>query len=325
MRDCRRNVVGLLSLLMLWPAVAAAQVGQFLPALNLGFTNFVDGGPPAGPGLYVTQYGQYWNSENFKNDDGRTIPLIDDLDVWISLTQFIYQSEVPVIPGGQWGIDVIVPLVSINADPGALAGAFGITDTSIDNNEGIGDVLVGPYFQFHPIMGENGPIFMHRIELQNLLPVGKYSDTRVLNPGSNFYSFNPYWSATVFPLPPWTISWRLHYLWNEKNQKPNQTLFPNAKDTRAGQAVHINFSTAYEILPRQLRAGLNGYYLKQFTASELNGRSVPNWKEQVLGLGPGGVWHFNQDNHLFFNAFFETEAESRPEGMRFNLRYVYHF
>ena len=293
--------------------------GQALPSgINLGFTSFLDGGPPAGPGFYYQQYLQYFQSSDFMNANGDEIPLLDNLDVWVSLNQFIYQSDQALLLGGKWGLDVIVPLVSIDVERGPVP-------VLSDNGAGVGDILVGPFLQWDPIMGENGPKFMHRIELQTVFPTGKYNDDDVLNPGANHYSFNPYWAATVFITPQWTATWRVHYLWNGENDDPNTTLFPGADDTEAGEAVHVNFASAVEVIPKQLHVGINGYYLKQFTDSKVNGTKVSDTQEKVLGLGPGAVWHFSADDHIFLNVYFEMEAENRPEGVRAILRWTHHF
>ena len=280
--------------------------------LNLGFTSFVDGAPPAGPGFYFQEYVQYITSDDFK--DSPIAPLPDpEVDVWVSLTQLVYQSNQELLLGGKWGINFMIPVVSIDLDdPNGI-----LTD-----NSGVGDLLVGPYLQWDPIMGANGPIFMHRIELQLIFPTGDYDDDRALNPGNNHFSFNPYWAATAFLTPKWTVSWRLHYLWNDKNDDPNNPFAQD--DTQAGQAVHANFATDYEVIPKQLRIGVNGYWLDQITDSEWDGKDVDG-QEKVFAIGPGLVWHLNQDQHLFFNAYKETSADYRPEGERLTLRYVHHF
>lgn len=301
-------------LVTLLPAGPARAYDQPL-GLNLGFTSFLDGAPPAGPGWYFQEYLALYTADDFPNPPG-PIASGADVDAWISLNQVIYQSNTPLLFGGKWGIDVIVPVIYIDAedDNGVLA----------DNAGGVGDVYVGPFLQWDPIMGPKGPILMHRIEFQTIWPTGKYDDDKTLNPGSNFFSFNPYWAGTYVFTPKLTASWRVHYLWNDKNDDPFIGIPGSPDDTQAGQAWHANFAASYELMPKQFRVGVNGYYFKQFEDSEVGGTEVPG-KEEVFAIGPGALLSFSQDTHLFFNAYFETDAEYRPEGEKYILRLVHHF
>lgn len=289
--------------------LAVSAYGYDQPAVNLGFTSFLDGGPPAGPGWYYAQYVQFYTADTLPD-----LPFPGDpkLDAWIGISQLIYQSEKSCpITGAKIGLNLMVPYVDFDLD---AAG------TPLTAQDGMGDLVVGPFLQWDPMMGDKGPVFMHRVELQMILPTGEYDNQVAINPGSDVFSFNPYWAATWFAANRCTVSWRLHYLWNEKNTDPN---LPGVDELRAGQAIHANFATDYAVLDH-VRIGVNGYYFKQVEDSKVNGTSVDG-KEQVLGLGPGVLWSFNQDNHLFLNAYFEMDAENRPEGDRFNLRYVHHF
>jgi hypothetical protein len=285
---------------------SAAWAYQQPLGLNLGYTSFMDGAPPAGPGWYIAEYLAYYHANRLNNVPGGSDP---GLDVWVNLNQFLYQSDTPVLFGGKWGLDVIVPFVSLDSD---LVPA---------SSGGLGDLLVGPYLQWDPIMGKNGPIFMQRIELQTIWPTGRYTDQKVLNAGSNHFSFDPYWAATYFITPRWTASWRLHYLWNADNDEPFVGYGVN--EIEIGQAVHANFASSYEVLPKQLRVGVNGYWLQEITHSEVG--DVEQGKEQVLALGPGALWSFSQNTHLFFNLYFEMLAHNRPEGDFAVLRLVHHF
>lgn len=310
--------VAVSAIVCLGPIPGASAYDQ--PALNLGFTSFLDGGPPAGPGVYLTQYFQFYTSGRFKDADGnRLLPSAagESLKAYIFLSQFIYQSDQPVLFGGKWGLDFILPFVATDLSY-SIQGPF-----PADNRAGVGDLLIGPFIQWDPVMGSNGPIFMHRIEAQVIFPTGQYDNTKEINPGSNYLSFDPYWAATYFITPRWNFDTRIHWLWNGENNDPNRA-FAGAEDTQAGQAVHLNFSSAYEVLEKRLRLGVNGYYLKQITDSQVNGRDLPG-REQVLGLGPGLVYHWSPNTHFFVNVYFETAVENRAEGQRYNFRLVHHF
>jgi len=291
-------IVGLVLALLLMSSASAYQQ----PLVNLGFTSFMDGAPPAGPGFYFAEYIMHWTADELPGiPDNPARP--DRFRSWASLNQLIYQSNTPVLFGGKWGIDVILPVAMFETSP-------------ISNQDGLGDLLVGPYLQWDPIMGKNGPLFMHRVEFQTIWPTGTYdSPGPNLNPGSNFFSFDPFWAGTLFLTPRWEASVRLHYLWNDEND-----------DTRIqpGQAVHANFATSYEVIQKKLRLGVNGYFFNQVTDTEMNGTNIGD-DERVLGVGPGVLWSFSQDSHLFLNAYFETAAQNRPEGEKFILRFVHHF
>ncbi len=304
-----RIVLSALIALTLFSGTAFA-LGQ--PNVNLGFTSFLDGAPPAGPGLYLSEYLQYYTADHLNNEKGSKA-LDVDIDVWVLMNQLIYQSDKELIFGGKWGLNVMLPVVGLDvgSNPAGLE----------DNGTGLGDLLVGPYLQWDPIMGANGPLMVNRIELQTIFPTGKYDNDKALNPGSNHFSFNPYWAATVFLGPKATVSWRLHYLWNDENDD----FGPNSVDLEPGEAVHANFTAAYEVLPKQLRLGINGYWFDQISDTKVDGNKDNSLEEKVFAIGPGAVWHFSQDTHLFVNAYFETDAESRPEGERYNLRFVHHF
>lgn len=305
-----------LSLLASAPAVLAYD----LPPINLGFTSFVDGGPPGGPGWYFNQFVQFYHATHFKDANGNDLPLPSpEINATVSLSQIVWLSNIDML-GGKFGATAVLPAVALETSYGA-PGPFPET-----GKNGLGDFAFGPLIQWGPYMGPNGPRFVHRLEISGTIPTGEYDAKKTLNPGANHWTFNPYWSGTIFFTPQWTASTRIFYLWNGKNTDPNPGwVARGAKNVRPGQAFHFNFGTEYEVLPGKLRLGVNGYFLKQTTDTQMNGQDVANTRERAFGIGPGLLWHMTSKDHVFASYYKESGVRNRTSGDRLSLRYTHAF
>lgn len=64
------------------------------PVVNLGYTSFLDGGPPSGPGLYVQNYSQYYTVKKLTDKRGMRLPFPrNDLNVTADILQLVYVSK----------------------------------------------------------------------------------------------------------------------------------------------------------------------------------------------------------------------------------------
>ncbi|MBA3953784.1 transporter [Candidatus Dependentiae bacterium] len=286
-----------------------------LPAVNLGLTNFLDGGPiRSAPGWYWLQYGRYYHATRFLNNLGKPLgsPLLQSPSFTLISTgiQGTYQSHKKVLFGAYGGIDVSIPLVLQSK---ISKSQLGLTSSGA----GFGNINTGLYLQWEPLFIHGRPFFVHRVEFAASFPAGKNREPfQTINPSTSFKFINPYWAATLFATPHVALSWRLYYLWSSTSHKTG---------LKPGDAVHLNYAAAYGLLKNKLFIGLNGYFLQQLENNKVKGQIMPNSCERVLGIGPGAVYFVSQDNILFAHLYWEKLVRNRPQGKSFVLDFVKHF
>jgi hypothetical protein len=288
------------------------------PLLNFGLTNVLDGAVP-GPGTYFFEYVQIWQSGEFKDKGGNNIPGSPRVGFVLSMNQLAHISKTTVL-GGNLGIDFLLPIGSLTA-----GGTFGPGGPPISANPGpIGDVIVGPFIQWFPHKLLGRP-FLHRFELDIIVPTGHYDKKYTINPGANLWTIEPYYAFTWFLTPQLSTSWRIHYTYNTKNDDPWEVLQSlGINEVKPGQAFHFNYSLEYEVV-KNLRLAVAGYYLKQLTDTQFNGSDVPDRKEQVFAIGPAVHWITKSGLVLALKTVFESSAENRPEGNRTTFRIIHKF
>ena len=289
---------------LLASAGESAAVDIPLPPVNLGDTSFQDA--IAFPGWLVEETFSYYHANQFNDYQGHDRPGANRLTIMSAVTHVAWISNLRLL-GGFYGAEILVPLADLD-----FKTEFGPND----RDHGLGDVSVSPFFIQWPEHTLFGLPFFQRLDLLLKLPTGDYSRYSAVNVGSNVYSFNPYYAATLVPVPRLEFSSRLYYLWNSENDDPFFRL--RANNSQPGQAVHVNGAASYEIF-KGFRAGVAGYALQQITDDKLDGNDQAHSRERVFGIGPGFKYKIDTWS-LYFNSYYETGAENRPEGVKVVFR-----
>lgn len=284
-----------------------------LPAVNLGYTSFLDGGPiRPHPGWYQESYLSYYNTHTFFDGQGDPLggsfanqPTADSL---VAVLQAVYQINYTILRGMP-GFGIGFP-ICLHAHLGE--NSLGI----VDKRKGIGDFGISTFLQFYPLFYKQRPLFVHRINLGMALATARTGTITEITMGRGYNALTPYWAATLFVTPKLALSWRLHYVWTLNTNKKTKI--------HPGQAVYLNFNGAYEMY-HNLWIGINGYFLQQTTDSTLRNVIQLHNRERVLGIGPGAVYHFKKHFYLFGNLYFESMVRSRPQGINSVLRLVITF
>jgi hypothetical protein len=294
------------------------------PIINLGATTFRDGFLPTNPGCAYFQYFRRNSWNEIHDKDGHDVAAFKRLDIEATAGASQLACATPIkIFAGTLGFETLVPIANLSSS----SNPSGIVLQ--DNGFGLGDIFFATYLQMPPVMQNGRPIYSQRFELTFIAPVGKFDSDKDLNQGSGYWSVNPYWAATWFPLPKWELTWRAHYLYNFPTTNIATSLVPNVQDLfksgQAGQAAWVNFTLGYAVTGKA-SIGLTGYYLRQLTDDQLNGRSYSGGKEEALYMGPGFHYEFNAKNAMNINVYLPVDDENRPSGgFQFNLVYGHIF
>lgn len=295
--------------------VLAGQAAAQSPAvnqpggLNLGNTSFYDGfsGGPGWAGLSTIMHSR---ADKIVDSNGNPNPAFTNprINSTVLLNQITYAMPTSI---GGWrpAVMAILPVVG-------LSSSFGPGPSLKDGGTGAGDLTLEASLQSEPTMSADGkPVFVQRVAAAAMLPTGRYDQNVDINQGSGYASFNPYWAATFLPAPRWEVSWRLHYLYNFRNNKPASSA-PRpfngqpVTSTQAGDAAWLNFATSYSVTP-DVSIGINGYYFQQLSDHMANGTKLANSRERVLGIGPGLMWRISPKQSLWINAYTQRMVQNR--------------
>ena len=251
------------------------------PNLNWGYTDFMDAAI-AGSGLVFNPKIAFYHAGSLRDGDGDSLPGTNKLSLTAFSPQLIYVGKTELPGHLKWGAQMMGTIVSLNADSslGLEAG-----------NGMLGDLCFGPFVGRAHSLAKDWTFHWFG-EFDIYAPIGSYDEDAAFNAGANFWTFEPFVAMTLQMPHGFEFSTRQHLTFNTRNNdyvNPGVTGDFAKHDLKAGELWHFNWtlSKSLDFISPMLRLGAVGYYGQQLSNDEVDGDTLSDSKERVLGIGPG--------------------------------------
>ena len=161
------------------------------------------------------------------------------------------------------------------------------------------------------------------------LPTGKYeSGDPLRSVGANYWSVEPVFAATWLGDDGWEVSAKFMYNIKGKNDDFREAEGAPRMDYQSGDEFHMDY-----LVGKRFGAwgvGLSGYYLKQLTDDEIDGRKIAAnpglWsagrKGEVFAIGPSVSYTTKDGMHFVGQWQHETAVTNRFGGDKVWLKLI---
>ncbi|OVE73983.1 hypothetical protein BVX94_02055 [bacterium B17] len=246
--------------------------------------------PP--PGLYYRMYHAFYTADTVTDGSGAELPVGLDLDVYAFVNRLIWITDKKIL-GGDYGADVIVPL--INTD-------FQLSALSLDDDQfGFGDICIEPL-----LLSWHGAKWDLGFGLGGYIPTGDYDVARPSSPGKDMWTGMLTLGGTIYDSPERVWSASILGRYEVHSEKGDSDVTP-------GDDFHFEWGIARNF-NKTLDVGVTGYCQWQ-VESDKGSAAESTDKDQVYAIGPEVMYFLPPaKSFLSLRTQWEFEAEDRPEG-----------
>ncbi len=244
--------------------------------------------PP--PGLYLRDYNLVYFADDLKDNKGHKVPVDFSLTAYVNAIRPVWITDWKLL-GGNYGMDVLVPLVYQDLKVGAAK----------DSSFNLGDIFIEPVtLSWHFAQADLS------VGYGVWAPTGDYDKTAMTNPGKGYWSHMLTLGGTLYAGD--DKSWALSILNRYEIHMENTDL-----DMTPGHTFTTEVALS-KSLTKAIDVGVIGYYQQQITDDSGPG-AVSKAHDRVFAVGPE-VNLFCSQLGMFFSARYAREfaAEDRPEG-----------